>query len=243
LQNASDASFFLTTAVPSGTETGEASTATHAPICDAGGRCTPAVPAIAGINIDKKVPTVTIASPAAGTPTFLVNQAVGAGYSCVDGGSGVAECSGPVASGAAIDTSVGAHVFAVHAVDNVGNTVDIAQRYNVAFRVCLLYDPSKVKNAGSTVPIKLQLCDTSATNMSSGSITLRATGVTRISSAVTGLPDDSGNANPDNVFRYDSALRGYIYNLSTAGYMTGTYALAFMASGDPTTHTVQFQLR
>jgi hypothetical protein len=43
------------------------------------------------------------------------------------------------------------------------------------------------------------------------------------------------------MFRYDGA--GYIYNLSTKGYLTGRYGLSFTATGDPTTHTVQFQLR
>jgi hypothetical protein len=45
------------------------------------------------------------------------------------------------------------------------------------------------------------------------------------------------------MFRYDTALAGYIYNLSTKGLLTGTYSLSFTATGDPTTHSVQFQLR
>jgi microsomal dipeptidase-like Zn-dependent dipeptidase len=243
LQNASDASFFLTTAVAPDTETDGASTGTHAAICDAGGHCTGVISAITGINVDKKPPSVTLISPPVGTPTYLLNEVVLSNYSCSDGGSGNAECSGPVASGAAIDTSIGSHIFTVHAVDNVDNAVDVAQPYNVAFRVCLLYDPTKVKNAGSTVPIKLQLCNASGGNVSSAAISLQATAIARISSVVAGVPDDSGNANPDNVFRYESSFGGYIYNLSTTGYLTGTYALSFTATGDPTNHTVQFQLR
>jgi hypothetical protein len=79
--------------------------------------------------------------------------------------------------------------------------------------------------------------------MSVPSLTVHATSVTRISSSVSGVPEDSGNANPDYAFRYDAALGGYIYNLSTNGLLTGTYALSFTATGDPTTHSVQFQLR
>ena len=243
LQNATDASFVLTTAVAPGSETGNASTGTHAGICDADSQCTAEIPAITGINVDKKDPSVAIVSPASGTPTFSLNQVVLSDYSCGDGGSGVANCSGPIASGAALDTSVGAHTFTVHAVDNVGHIVDVTHPYNVAFGVCLLYDATKVKNAGSTVPIKIQLCDATGANMSNPSLSLQATAVTRVSSSVIGVPDDSGNANPDNVFRYDAALAGYIYNLSTKGYLTGTYHLSFTATGDPTTHTVQFQLR
>jgi hypothetical protein len=155
----------------------------------------------------------------------------------------MAQCSGPVASGAAIDTSIGSHVFTVHAADNVDNAVDVSRSYTVAFRVCLLYDPTKVKNTGSTVPIKLQLCNAAGGNVSSAAIALQATAVTRISSSVNGVPEDSGNANPDNAFRYDSGLAGYIFNLSTRGYQTGTYEVSFTAAGDPTTHTARFQLR
>ena len=79
--------------------------------------------------------------------------------SCSDGDAGVAQCHGPIGGGSALDTSVGSHPFTVHAVDGVGNTVEVAHPYDVAFGVCLLFDPSKVKNAGSTVPVKLQLCD------------------------------------------------------------------------------------
>jgi microsomal dipeptidase-like Zn-dependent dipeptidase len=243
LQNAADASFALSTSVPAGVETAIASTGTHAPICDAGGNCTGVIPAITGIKVDKKNPTVAITTPSDNLPTYTLNQVLVATYSCSDGGSGIATCTGPIASGLALDTSVGAHAFTVHAQDNVGNSVDVAHPYNVAFGVCLLYDPTKVKTAGSTIAIKVQLCTGSGANVSDPSITLQATSIARISSTITGVPDDSGSANPDNVFRYDVSLPGYTFNLSTKGYLTGTYALSFTATGDPTTHTVQFQLR
>ena len=52
--------------------------------------------------------------------------------------------------------------------------------------------------------------------------------------------------NPDLNFRFDPTLGttgGYIFNLSTRGLGTGTYALSFIASGDPTTHTAMFQVK
>ena len=36
---------------------------------------------------------------------------------------------------------------------------------------------------------------------------------------------------------------GYVFNLKTTGYATGTYRLDFQASGDPVTHSVQFQVK
>ena len=50
-------------------------------------------------------------------------------------------------------------------------------------------------------------------------------------------------ANPDFDFRYDASLPGYIYNLSTKGLATGTWALNFTIPGDPTSHSVQFDVR
>jgi hypothetical protein len=68
LADASDAAFSLSTSVLDGTETGNATTGTHATICDTAGQCSGTVPAIAGINVDKKDPSVVVTTPAAGTP-------------------------------------------------------------------------------------------------------------------------------------------------------------------------------
>ncbi len=115
-----------------------------------------------------------------------------------------------------------------------------------AFNICLLYDPTKAHRRGSTIPIKLQLCDASG-NLSSSNIALTALSVQLVSSAAPGPVEDSGNANPDNNFRYDASLGGtggYIFNLSTRGLATGTYNLNFKVVGaDPTIYTAPFQVR
>lgn len=85
---------------------------------------------VSGIDIDKTAPGVTIAAPAAAT--YFLNQAVAADYSCGDGGSGVASCTGTVADGASIDTgSLGAKTFTVNAVDNAGNPGTASVSYQV----------------------------------------------------------------------------------------------------------------
>jgi len=55
--------------------------------------------------------------------------------------------------------------------------------------------------------------------------------------------DDTGNANPDFVFRYDATFEGYIFNLSTKDYRTGMYSLNFIAGADPAVHTASFAVR
>jgi Bacterial Ig-like domain (group 3) len=79
-------------------------------------------------------PSVDIVSPADGA-TYTVGQVVNASYSCQEGpsGPGLQSCSGPVASGAAIDTSaVGAHVFTVTATSTDGQRTRRTVSYTVA---------------------------------------------------------------------------------------------------------------
>jgi len=111
------------------------------------------------------------------------------------------------------------------------------------YSICLLYDSTKAAKSGATIPIKLQLCDSSGANLSSASITLHATSLNLASSNVSGAVQDAGNANPDNDFRYDPTLAGYIFNLKTTGLATGTYNLNFQASGDLATYTAPFQVK
>jgi hypothetical protein len=114
------------------------------------------------------------------------------------------------------------------------------------YHVCLLYDATKATQSGATIPIKLQLCDGSGNDLSSPGITLHATGVTQVSTSISGAVQASGNANPDNDFRFDSTLGptgGYIFNLSTKGLSTGTYNLNFTVSGDSFSYVAPFQVK
>jgi hypothetical protein len=99
---------------------------------------------------------------------------------------------------------------------------------------------------GSTIPIKLQLCNSSGNDLSSSAITLHATGVTQTSASTSGAVVDSGNANPDTDFRFDLTLGttgGYIFNLKTNGLTTGSYNLKFTATGDSSVYGAPFQVK
>ena len=75
---------------------------------------------------------------------------------------------------------------------------------------------------------------------------LHASSLVQIGSSASEVIQASGNANPDDNFRYDSTLGpsgGYIFNLSTKGLTTGIYALSFTAGADPATHTALCQVQ
>ena len=185
-------------------------------------------------------PAITITSPTA--TVYLLNQVVAAAFQCTDAGSGVATCTGPVANGAAINTaSVGAKTFTVNATDLAGNTSQQSVNYTVTYGVNALFDQTKAHKSGSTVPIKLELVNASGVNQSASNIVVTATAVTRLSNNAPGALQDPGNSNPDFNFRYTGGQ--YHFNLKTTGYATGTYRLDFQVSGDPVTHSVQFQIK
>jgi Concanavalin A-like lectin/glucanases superfamily len=114
------------------------------------------------------------------------------------------------------------------------------------YNVCLLYDPAKAVKSGSTIPVKLQLCDDSGHDLSSSSITAHGVSITQSSILISGTVQDGGNANPDFDFRFDSTLGttgGYIFNLSTKGLPTGTYNLNFTVTGDLFMYAAPFQVK
>jgi Nidogen-like len=240
LADVGDSSFDLTTAVAAGTETADAGTGSRQ-VCDVAGNCTVAGP-IGGNRVDKKGPTITATTP---TPTtYTLNQNVSSSYGCTDGGAGVGSCIGPVPSGQRVDTaSAGTKSFAVHAADAVGNTSDQTVTYQVGFAVCALYDQTKAHKAGSTVPIKLQLCDANRINQSTAGIVVNSAGLTKVDSSASVVVDTIISTTSDRDFRYDASLGGYIYNLKTTGLSTGTWALTFTTTGDRVSHTVFFDVR
>jgi hypothetical protein len=132
LADPSQAQLLLTTSVPAGTETASASTGAVT-VCDVAGNCATAGP-FTGLKVDRLAPTIAITAP---TGAYTPGQLVHAGYSCTDGGSGVASCIGTVPSGSLVNTLLpGAHTFAVNATDAVGNHSQLITTYTVAQVTC-----------------------------------------------------------------------------------------------------------
>jgi DNA-binding beta-propeller fold protein YncE len=128
----------------------------------------------AAFTIDASPPSISITTPANGA-TYAQGQVVAASYSCTDpdGASDVASCSGPVASGAPIDTSTtGSHSFTVNAADKAGNKASKTVTYTVTPPPPHVSLKSKRFN-GKAVLVKLACASSGST--CKGKVTLRYT--------------------------------------------------------------------
>ena len=182
--------------------------------------------------------TVNVVGPASGTPTGTVTFS--------DGGTTMANVplgTDGTAAFTASSLAVKAHpITAVYSGDGNFNGSTGSLTQNVQYAICAQYDQTRSVQGGATFPIKLQICDANGNNLSSQSTVLHATAILA-ASGVAGPVQDSGNANPDNDFRStggNGSNAAYIFNLSTDGLPTGTYALQFAVQGDPVLHTVFF---
>jgi len=128
-----------------------------------------------------------------------------------------------------------------YAGDGNFNSASGSGTLTVGYSILVLYDQTKVHQSGSTIPIKLEITGANGNNLSSAGTVVTAAGISLVSTSVYGPVEDSGNANPDNNFKF--TVDSYTYNLQTTGLTTGVYNLYFTVGTDPTLHTVQFQIK
>lgn len=183
-----------------------------------------------------------LAHPASGSVTGVGGANLGMPaftYSYVDNDNNVVVLGGP-------PVEPGIYKVTASYAGSLNYTAASAQgEIIIAYEAHSLTDLSKAFKAGRTIPIKLQLTDANGNNLSSSEIDLTAIRLERVNSDGTRTIvtlADAGNANPENLFRYDADLQGYIFNLSTKGLVAGTYDFYWMAEGDPTEHKLGFTL-
>lgn len=187
-------------------------------------------------------PAIAINSPT--KTTYTLNENVQSEYSCSDPDDTVQICAGQVPSGLDIDTaSVGGKTFTVQATDEDYNSSSETVDYDVAYNICPLYDTSRSARSGSTIPIKIQLCDANDTDRSNSGVVVHATSVVMLPENISEPLQNTEKSNSANAFRFDSKLGpsgGYIFKLKTRHYAPGAYALRFTAGSDPTVHSLPF---
>ncbi len=135
---------------------------------------------------------------------------------------------------------VGAYTISYSYVgDNNFTAASASGNLTVDYGSQLLFNNSKPVHAGAVLPVKVELTDASGADISSPNITVTAVGLTDANGNSVPL-NAAGNANPNDLFRYDPSLGGYIFNLSTKGLAAGTYTLYYTAGNDPTLHSLTF---
>ncbi|MDP1890331.1 MAG: hypothetical protein Q8K55_05515 [Gemmatimonadaceae bacterium] len=95
---------------------------------------------------------------------------------------------------------------------------------------------SRGVESGSTIPVKLSVCNAQGRNISSRSLPVKAVGI-----SPTGSLNDSGRANPGYLFRLDDGR--YMFNLSTKGLTAGNYTLDYTIGNDATVYHYAFTIR
>jgi hypothetical protein len=95
--------------------------------------------------VDNTPPTVTVTTPQNGA-VYTPGQVVNADYACTDATTGIKSCTGNVATGSAISTTIGVHTFVVNAFDNANNPA----RRTVSYRVV---DTALVTSSVTSLPI------------------------------------------------------------------------------------------
>jgi hypothetical protein len=117
---------------------------------------------------------------------------------------------------------------------------------DVTYGILTLYDTTKAKNAGSTLPVQIELVSVSGQDVSSSSVTVKAVGIAPASnpSAIQPAPSP-GNSDPGGVFQFHGGKQpSYQFNLKIPDDLAaGTYLLFFTVAGDPVQHSVQFTVR
>lgn len=211
--------FVLTTNVAYGSWDANALATGPASICDHAGNCTP-VPVVSGNRIDRSPPAIALVQPVGST--YLLNDGVLADYTCTDGGSGVGACTGPVASGAQIDTSaVGGYAFTVTAVDQVGNVGVATVSYDVTYEIVVVATPQ----ANVSDLFVVDLADANGNDVSDPGIGVYLQGIDQL----TFVNDPFAYVKPGE---YEYAVSPKIG--------TGSHKVYFTVDGDPTLHAAKF---
>jgi hypothetical protein len=241
LANPADASFNLSTNVPAGTETDNASTGSRS-VPDYVGNSTTAGP-VSGWKIDKKGPTNITFSGIAAQQYVIGSVPAASGISCdaTDGGSGLAGCQ--VTGG--YGTSIGSHTLTATATDNVGNestsqlTYSVVYAWNGFFRPVDNLPMLNTVKAGSAVPVKFSLGGYYGLDVITKAASIvqacnAAAGTDAIEETVT-----AGNSS----LSYDAATDTYNYVWKTDKTWAGKCRQLQITLNDGTTHAANFQMQ
>jgi hypothetical protein len=210
---------------------------------------TTAVPVF--VKLDRTAPVVAITAPAEGAVYGLAGT-IASAYTCADSTSGVASCTGPVSSGAAIETATtGVKSFTVTAVDAAGNQATLTRNYSVGYLFTGFSDPLGPAgnyvgeySAGKAIPVKFALRDGNS-NLVSSTTAVQLMYAVNTAGPVNGvcpvqipdsppvgailLYDPSTNQTGNTQLR--ATTDGFVFNWDTPSNASGCYTLVVQPAG------------
>jgi hypothetical protein len=145
---------------------------------------------------------------------------------------------------------IGATTVTFTAIDHTGNfarkTLTVQVLYSFGgYLVPVLNDGSAIFNSGRTIPVKFKLTAANGTFITNAVANLQVFEVLNTPTGTVDMTVDtlaSGSSNTGILFRFDPTSNQYIYNLSTKGFLRGTYLLRTTLN-DGTTHDVQISIK
>lgn len=243
LADPSDASFSLSTSVPAGTETSNATTGSHS-VADAVGNTAQVGPYT--FKVDKQGPVVTLTCP---TDPILQNTTIPATWTATDGGSGVAGAS---SGNVPLDTSqIGTRTLTLSAdfvQDTVGNPSEpVSCTYQVVYQWRGFFAPVdnpgvwNVVQAGRSVPLKFSLNGYQGMNILAGAPRVQFVSCTNGPTDV--MSEQDASTAGSSGLQYDPTTDQYIYVWKTDKTWAGRCAKVVLALNDGTIHEAWFQFR
>jgi hypothetical protein len=202
---------------------------------------------VAGIKIDKTVPSISIIAPADGS-VFLLNATAPANYGCADALSGLAACTGSTPNGGALDTAtVGPKSLVVNATDVAGNDAMAVRAYGVHYAFSGFASPLAAPSlmttarAGRTIPIKYVLSDTNGAVIGdlASFVSLTSRAVACDGSGEGGVAEETEAPGSTSITFADGMFQ---YNWQTESSWTGCRVLELRLN-DGSLHTAKFQFR
>jgi probable HAF family extracellular repeat protein len=196
------------------------------------------------LDCESDPPLITLTTPA-NNASYTLHQSVAASYSCTDDGAGVARCTGPVANGAAIDTStIGVKTFTVDASDEVGNSSSTTAIYKVVYDFGGFFGPiatlpvQNVMQAGRAIPVQFSLHGDQGPNIFAAgypkSVVVACDAGAQVDdSAATLIAGTSG-------LSYDAQTDQYTYVWKTEKSWAGSCRQLQVQLNDGTTHRANF---
>jgi hypothetical protein len=155
----------------------------------------------------------------------------------------------PVVNNAPAFFGPGSTTVTFSASDSSGNTSECQAAVQLTYEYSGILDPinsdgSSIFKIGKVVPVKFKLYCSGSSPVESAHATLT---VFKLTNAIIGTVEEvtavsPGEANTDNIFRYDPVEQQYVYNWSTKNLSAGTYQLRINID-DGAAHTVLLSLK